>query len=46
MSEPRRVFRSVRFLRLAVGELAGLLAGSEIDLSKEERARHLARKYS
>jgi hypothetical protein len=29
-----------------VAELAGLLAGKEIDLSKEGRARYLARKYS
>ena len=29
-----------------VAELAGILAGKEIDLSKEGRARHLARKYS
>jgi hypothetical protein len=29
-----------------VAELAGILAGKEIDLSKEGRARYLARKYS
>lgn len=29
-----------------VAELAGVLAGKEIDLSKEARARHLVRKYS
>jgi hypothetical protein len=29
-----------------VAELAGILAGREIDTSKEERARYLARKYS
>jgi len=29
-----------------VGELAGILAGKEIDLSKEARARYLARKTS
>lgn len=29
-----------------VAELAGVLAGKEIDLSKEGRARYLARKYS
>jgi hypothetical protein len=29
-----------------VAELAGILAGQEIDLSKEGRARYLARKYS
>ena len=29
-----------------VAELAGILAGKEVDLSKEGRARYLARKYS
>ena len=29
-----------------VAELAGVLAGKEIDLSKEGRARYLARKHS
>jgi uncharacterized protein DUF6364 len=29
-----------------VAELAGILADKEIDLSKEGRARYLARKYS
>jgi Family of unknown function (DUF6364) len=33
-------------LRGVVAELAGILAGKEIDLSEEGRARYLARKHS